>query len=315
MELVVEFIRGYIIDEEVDDSELEQSLYYTLNDLEQAMEFALISEGILKSNKVFDNANVMSVRLHSLATGENRHYFTYPKYITRDQFIESLLWDSKTNTRAQIVNFNINYVDDRIAKVITKIISRMVFLKTSTEKVRGSRAFHIIIEEAHRYVQHDKDVELLGYNIFERISKEGRKYGVFLALITQRPSELSDTCVSQCMNFVILRTLHPVDLQYIKEMVPNVSNEIVLQLKNLKPGNCIAFGSAFRVPTTMYIDLPNPRPLSNNVDLENVWYTQTNVNVPVQSVQQAQAPVSTVNQQQTNTFIQPQPQQPIQNPS
>ena len=313
MELVVEFIRGYIIDEEVDDSELEQSLYYTLNDLEQAMEFALISEGILKSNKVFDNANVMSVRLHSLATGENRHYFTYPKYITRDQFIESLLWDSKTNTRAQIVNFNINYVDDRIAKVITKIISRMVFLKTSTEKVRGSRAFHIIIEEAHRYVQHDKDVELLGYNIFERISKEGRKYGVFLALITQRPSELSDTCVSQCMNFVILRTLHPVDLQYIKEMVPNVSNEIVLQLKNLKPGNCIAFGSAFRVPTTMYIDLPNPRPLSNNVDLENVWYTQTNVNVPVQSVQQA--PVSTVNQQQTNTFIQPQPQQPIQNPS
>ena len=74
------------------------------------------------------------------------------------------------------------------------------------------------------------------------------------------------------MNFVILRTLHPVDLQYIKEMVPNVSSEVVLQLKNLKPGNCIAFGSAFQVPTSMYIDLPNPRPLSNNVDLTNVWY-------------------------------------------
>jgi hypothetical protein len=69
--------------------------------------------------------------------------------------------------------------------------------------------------------------------------------------------------------------MHPVDLKYIKEMVPFVSQEIVLQLKNLKPGNCIAFGSAFKVPTTMYIDLPNPRPLSNNVDLEKVWYTDT----------------------------------------
>lgn len=66
--------------------------------------------------------------------------------------------------------------------------------------------------------------------------------------------------------------MHPVDLEYIRTMVPNVSTEIVLQLKNLKPGNCIAFGSAFKVPTQLYVDLPNPRPLSNNVDLENVWY-------------------------------------------
>ena len=206
MELVVEFIRGYISEEQEEISEADMNKFYTLTDLEQAMEFALISEGILKSDKVFDTANVMSVRLHTLATGDNRHYFSYPKYVTRDQFVDSLLMDSKTGTRAQIVNFNINYIDDRLAKVITKILSRMLFLKASTTKPRGSLAYHIIIEEAHRYVQHDSDIELLGYNIFERISKEGRKYGIFLALITQRPSELSDTCVSQCMNFVILRT-------------------------------------------------------------------------------------------------------------
>ena len=274
MELVVEFIRGYILEDVMID-ESDSNPYYTLNDLELAMDFALINEGILKSNKVFDTANVMSVRLHTLATGDNRHYFTYPKYVTRDEYIESLVTDPNTGGRVQIVNFNINYVDDRIAKVITKIISRMLFIKSSLIKPRGSRAFHIIIEEAHRYVQHDSDIELLGYNIFERIAKEGRKYGMFLGLITQRPSELSDTCVSQCINFIILRTMHPVDLKYIKEMVPNVSQEIVLQLKNLKPGNCIAFGSAFKVPTTMYIDLPNPRPLSNNVNLEKVWYSES----------------------------------------
>ena len=317
MELVVEFVRGYIIEEQLEIPQNELNPFYSLSDLEMAMEFALISEGILKSDKVFDTANVISVRLHTLATGDNRHYFSYPQYVTRDQYIESLLWDPKTNSKVQIVNFNINYIDDRLAKVITKILSRMLFLKASTTKPRGSRAFHIIIEEAHRYVQHDSDIELLGYNIFERISKEGRKYGMFLVLITQRPSELSDTCVSQCMNFVILRTLHPVDLQYIKEMVPNVSQEIVLQLKNLKPGNCIAFGSAFKVPTVMYIDLPDPRPLSNNVNLENVWYDRTAAptqNLPagagqnVATIMAQQVQNSTVQQPQTVQMAQPQPQ-------
>lgn len=272
MELVVEFVRGYIQEDNTDVKPEEMNPFYTLADLELAMDFALISEGILKSDKVFDYANVISVRLHTLVTGESREYFSYPNYVTRDEFIEDLLLNKQTGGKCQIVNFNINYIDDRLAKVITKILSRMLFKKASTIKPRGSRAFHIIIEEAHRYVQHDSDVELLGYNIFERISKEGRKYGMFLALITQRPSELSDTCVSQCMNFIILRTLHPVDLEYIRTMVPSVSAEIVLQLKNLKPGNCIAFGSAFKVPTQLYVDLPDPRPLSNNVDLENVWY-------------------------------------------
>lgn len=319
MELVVEFIRGYIIETQIEIDKNELNPYYTLTDLELAMEFALISEGILKSDKVFDTANVMSVRLHTLATGDNRHYFNFPKYVTRDQYIETLLWDAKTNSKAQIVNFNINYIDDRLAKVITKILSRMLFLKASVTKPRGSRAFHIIIEEAHRYVQHDKDIELLGYNIFERITKEGRKYGIFLALITQRPSELSDTCISQCANFIILRTLHPSDLKYIKEMVPNVSSEIVLQLKNLKPGNCIAFGTAFKVPTSMYIDIPNPRPLSNNVDLETVWYETkeltTQTSQPI--IAQQQNSVSAIMAQQAqlaNNQLKattPTPQQPI----
>ena len=125
------------------------------------------------------------------------------------------------------------------------------------------------------------------------------------------------------MNFVILRTLHPTDLQYIREMVPNVSSEIVLQLKNLKPGNCIAFGSAFQVPTSMYIDLPDPRPLSNNVDLETVWYKDVNpdalINQSVTSNINAPA-VQTATFMPAQNNIQPQPivgvaaSQPIMTP-
>ena len=248
------------------------------------MDFALISEGILKSNKVFDNVNIMNVRLHTLATGDNREYFTYPDFVDRDEYINRLI--STPNGKAQLINFNINYVDDRVAKVIAKIISRMLFNKASEAKPRGSSAYHIVIEEAHRYVQHDIDIELIGYNIFERISKEGRKYGVFLGLITQRPSELSDTCISQCANFMILRTVHPIDLKYIKEMLPNISEEVVLQLKSLKPGNCIAFGSAFKVPTVMYLDLPDPKPLSENIDLKKVWYQENPQGSSVQALPQ-----------------------------
>lgn len=318
MEVVVEFIREYIIDEDIDIPEEELNKFYNLQDLELALEFALISEGVLKSDKVFDYANVVSVRLHTLASGENARYFSYPTFIDRNQYIETLLADPASGHKCQLVNFNINYVDDRIAKVITKIISRMLFLKTNETKPRGSRAFHIIVEEAHRYVQHDRDVELLGYNIFERITKEGRKYGCFLALITQRPSELSDTCISQCSNFIAFRVLHPKDLEYIREMVPNITSELVLQLKNLKPGNCIAFGSAFKVPVSMYIDLPNPRPLSNNVNLEEVWYQnnnmQSNVDIkyiqPIKIDQTSQS--GSINQENTipspNRFINVQPE-------
>ena len=271
MELVVEFIIGYILDTEEEVRVEDLNPFYTLADLEMAMEFALINEGILKSSKVFDYANILSVRLHTLVNSEYKEFFSYPNYITMDEYVNSLLI-ANDGSKCQIVNFNINYVDDRIAKVITKIVSRMLFNVASNTIPRGSRAFHIIIEEAHRYVIKDNDVDLLGYNIFERITKEGRKYGIFLGLITQRPSELSDTCISQCTNFVILRTLHPKDLDYIKNMVPNISMEIVQQLKNLKPGNCIAFGNAFKVPVSMYIDLPNPRPMSNNVDIVGVWF-------------------------------------------
>ncbi len=294
MELIVDFVKGFIDDNLALGTAPEQAVYYTLNDLEQAMEFALISEGILKSDKVFDYANVLSVRLHSLANGEERAYFDYPEYISRTAYIQKLLTDPFSNSKCQIVNFNINYVDDRLAKVMTKILSKLLFNMAVENPTRGSMPFHIVIEEAHRYVQKDTDTEILGYNIFDRITKEGRKYGIILGLITQRPSELSDTAISQCSNFIILRTLHPKDLDYIKNMVPNVSQEVIVQLKSLKPGNCVAFGSAFKVPVFMYVEKPNPTPLSNNVDVNQLWYHYTQQQVTPSVLQEKIVPIERV---------------------
>lgn len=270
IELVVDKIRSFMV-EGIEIPDPKGDTYYTLKDLEQALDFSLISEGILKSDKVYDYANVLSVRLHSLINSDAAKYFDYPQMISRDDFIETLS-RTKEGKRAQIIDININHVNDRLAKSITKIISKMIFDKACFEKNRGNNPSHIIIEEAHRYVQQDNDTALLGYNIFDRITKEGRKYGVILGLITQRPSELSETSVSQCSNFIILRTLHPKDLNYIKEMVPNISEESTKQLKTLQPGNALAFGSAFKVPVEIKFEKPNPEPLSNNSDVVSAWF-------------------------------------------
>ena len=270
MELVVDKISTFVI-EDLEIPDPDGTTMYDLNDFKSALEFSLISEGVLKSDRVFDQANVLAVRAQSLANGKANEYFSYDHMVTKAGYISELL-TTREGTKAQLIDFNINYVDDRLAKVMTKIISKILFEFAANSEQRGAYPFHIIIEEAHRYVQNDHDVELIGYNIFDRITKEGRKYGVILGLITQRPSELSETSISQCSNFLILRTLHPRDLQYIKEMVPNVSDEILAVLKTLQPGCAIAFGSAFRVPVSLKMVKPDPEPYSNNSDIAKVWY-------------------------------------------
>ena len=272
MELLTTFIEKFV----QDDLELklpEGDFMYGLEDLEKAFDFALISEGILNSGKVYDESNVLKVRLHSLVNSDYKTYFEYDKFITKEEYIRELL-TAPNGRKAQIINFNINYVDDRFAKTLTKIYSKLLFDYAKSLDRRATIPFHIILEEAHRYVQNDIDVELLGYNIFERITKEGRKYGVLLGLISQRPSELSETSLSQCNNFLIFKMLHPVDVEYIRKMVPNITNEIIKRLRILQPGNCIAFGSAFKVPVMIKLDMPNPAPSSNSCDISGTWFVE-----------------------------------------
>lgn len=269
--LVTEFINSFI-KEGLELKMPDGSFYYNLDHLRDALEFALISEGILKSDKVYDYTNVLKVRLHALINSDYKVYFDYPEYISRGQYIQQLL-TTTLGEKAQIVNFNIDYVDDRFAKSLTKIYSKMLYDYASKMDDRAKFPIHIILEEAHRYVQNDNDINLLGYNIFDRITKEGRKYGVILGLITQRPSELSETAISQCSNFLIFKMVHPLDSEYIRNMVPNITNEIVERLKTMQPGYCISFGSAFKIPIVTHINLPNPTPSSNSADVNGAWYS------------------------------------------
>lgn len=274
IELLTTFLESFLSDGfklEMPDG----SFKYSLKDLCDAFEFALIDEGGLKSDKTYDEANPLKVRLHALLDGEYARYFECDKFMTRAEYIKSLI-TVEGGRKAQIINFNINHVDDRFAKTVTKIYSRLLFDYAKNLERRASMPFHIVLEEAHRYVQNDSDIDVIGYNIFDRITKEGRKYGVLLGLISQRPSELSETSLSQCNNFLIFKMMHPLDIQFIHDMIPNITEEILKRIKSLQPGNCMAFGTAFRLPTLIRMEMPDPRPSSSSCDVSNVWFIDRN---------------------------------------
>ncbi len=266
--LMNEYLESFI-KEEFDDFEPHDGVFYDLNTMEKALNFTLISEGWLRNEQTYGDAVTLRVRLHSLIVGDNAKYFDVKDYMSLEAFLSSLLIiDGK---KYQIVNINLNDIDDEFAKVLTKIYSRLIFDFSKALKNRGSIPFHIVLEEAHRYIQSDHDRFLFGYNIFERIAKEGRKYGVILGIITQRPVELSDNVISQCTNFLIFKINHPMDVDYMRKMIPHITDEIIEKQKALQSGTCLGFGLGFKIPLIIKMEMPNPAPLSGNCDVVKIW--------------------------------------------
>lgn len=266
--LITQYITSFI-DEELEKYEPTPNHFFTLDDVEKALQFTLISEGLLRNDHLYNEAITLKVRLHAIAVGESKEFFNYPQYITMENYIASLV--TYNNQKAQIVNFNLEDADDRLSKTIVKIYAKLFFDFTKRLNERASIPFHLVLEESHRYVQNDNDNFLLGYNIFERIAKEGRKFGMLLFLISQRPVELSETVISQCSNFLIFKMTHPRDLEYMEKMLPNMSAEIMEKQKSLQPGTCVAFGRAFSIPMIVKMPLPNPEPYSTNADIVGRW--------------------------------------------
>ena len=288
------------IKEEYDDFEPHTGVYYNLDTLEKALNFTLISEGWLRNEQTYGDSVTIRVRLHALIVGENAKYFDVPDYVSLEKYLSSLVVSD--GKKYQIVNINLNDIDDEFAKVLTKIYSRLIFDFCKGLKDRASIPFHIILEEAHRYIQSDHDRFLFGYNIFERIAKEGRKYGVILGIITQRPVELSDNVISQCTNFLIFKINHPMDIDYIRKTIPHITDDIIEKQKALQAGTCLGFGLGFRIPLIVRMEMPDPAPLSGSCDVAKIWngtgggIAETPAPVQSQTVEQANQVTQTVNE-------------------
>lgn len=250
----------------LDKVNISNDLVYNLDDLYYALEFALISEGNITSDKAYKQNNILKTRLQTIINGNEKGIFDFNGYISKEEFIRKMFQNT------QLININLSYLDDRFAKVITKLFSKLFFEYTTNIIPRGSFSVNIILEEAHRYVQNDNDINVIGYNIFDRITKEGRKYGTLLTFITQRPSELSKTALSQCANYIVFRVFHPEDLDIVRSMSTNVAMETLEQVKALNPGTAFCFGTGFKIPTLVMFDLPSPLPESTSLNISELWY-------------------------------------------
>ncbi len=270
--LITDYIKRFVLENSNLNEEYVPT-YFTIDDLEVALNFTLISEGLLLNEKSYNEALALKVKLHMIANSSLRSYFDVNNYFTINEYVSNLILVDN-NKRAQIINFVLEGIDDRFSKAIVKVFSRLLFNFIKDLPNRGSMPIHIMLEEAHRYVQKDKDNDILGYNIFERIAKEGRKFGVIMDLITQRPTELSENVLSQCSNFLIFKINHPSDLEYIEKMVPNVSSDVIEKQKSLQSGTCVAFGKMMKIPMIVKMQIPNPTPSSSNAQIFEKWMVQ-----------------------------------------
>ena len=268
--LVIDFL-GTFADFDMNKLDITKNFVYTLDDLAYALDFSLVNEGVLSSNMQFEKLNKLKVRLDSIINSDYKKFFEFTDVISKNEYVEKF-FTTERGTKAQVVNMNFNYVDDRMVKTLTKIYAKLFFDYVTNLENRASFPIHLILEEAHRYVSSDSDIKVLGYNIFDRITKEGRKYGVILGLITQRPSELSTTSLSQCANFIVLKLYYPDDLNIIKSITSNVSGQTLDKIKSLRPGMALCFGNAFKIPLIVELPLPDPMPKSTSVDISKTWY-------------------------------------------
>ena len=272
MNLVIDFLQQFT-QLDIDQVSISGNFYYTLEDLYHALEFSLINEGILSSSQKYDKLNTLKVRLRSIINSDIKRIFEYDGIITKPEYIRQL-FKKNDGSDCQIVDINFDELDERYAKTLTKIFAKLFYDFTTHLENRTSYPIHIIIEEAHRYVSKDadNDINVIGYNIFEKIMKIGRKYGLILGLITQRPSELSSTLISQCSNFIIFRLYHPADIKLVLDISNVITQDTDDRIKVLHPGTAYCFGTGFKIPVIVKFELPNPMPKSTNVKINDIWY-------------------------------------------
>lgn len=256
---------------DLDNIIINEDFAYGLNDIYYALEFALISEGILNNDLAYKQNNILKSRLQNIINSAERDIFEMSEYVSKENFIKNLF------SNIQLIDIDLSYLDDRFAKTITKLYSKLLFNYTTGLEKRGSFSINIILEEAHRYVQNDNDINIIGYNVFDRITKEGRKYGTLLTFITQRPSELSITALSQCTNFIVFKMFYPKDLEIVRNMSINVAESTIEQIKTLNPGTAFCFGSGFKMPLLVDFLLPNPMPESTSLKINKLWYGEEDV--------------------------------------
>jgi len=181
------------------------------------------------------------------------------------------------NNKSNVTIFDLSGIPFEVLSIVVSVISRMLFEYGYYYKrlLNGSECetpLLLVYEEAHKYVpKSDLSKYRSSRNSIERIAKEGRKYGVTLAIISQRPSEISETIFSQCNNFIVMRLTNSEDQNYVKKLLPDTLGNIIDLLPSLESGEALITGDAIIIPTLVKINECTNKPASSDIKYIEIW--------------------------------------------
>lgn len=194
------------------------------------------------------------------------------------EYIKKVNVDVEQGSPSQITILDMSLLPSEVLETITGLVGRIVleFVSRFKEEDRGTMPIVMVLEEAQNYIPeiNKKDRTSISRKVFERIAREGRKYGLSLVVSSQRPSELSKTVLSQCNSFIIHRLQNPDDQQYIRKLVSSASSEVLNQLPILPQQHAIILGDAVRTPVMARINTASPKPKSDNPHFVENWLNE-----------------------------------------
>lgn len=214
------------------------------------------------------------IRLQSKLNDVRYDFLLKPIKRTTSASLATLLRDfvGLGNPKRPVTVIDLSTVPFDVRPTVAAQIGRLAFEFNFWNPQYREFPLLLVCEEAHAYVTRDSDSRYAGARkSMERIAKEGRKYGVGLAVVSQRPHELSETVLAQCGTFLCLRITNPNDQSYVKNLVPEAERGLVDILAGLGRGECLALGEAVPLPTRFQFNRPSPVPNSEDIDFYNKW--------------------------------------------
>jgi hypothetical protein len=247
---------------------------------------SLINRAVSKEDTFRVEAHLTTLKLRLRTRLDDRRWRAFLNYEDAGIDLHDLAgWLGRfglgAQTGSKVSILDLSMLSNEVLPYACSVIGRI--LLEARECLPAARRYKhpwvLVLEEAHNYARPARADEDRGHKLarlaFERIAKEGRKFGLSLIIASQRPSEISQTIISQCANFISHRLQNPDDIEHFRRIIPMQARRLLDQVTILASGEAIVFGSAFHVPTRVQFDRPKPGPYSQTAAPFHEWSKET----------------------------------------
>jgi uncharacterized protein len=256
---------------------IDTPVFYDLNEIRAKMQYldtekVSMAGGITKEGPFYGKFTRFLVRLDGKLNDPRYTFMFRPKkYIASTTLNDLLAKILGTDGSAKVTILDLSGVPFDIVNTIVSLLARTIFDFNFWNPNRRDFPILLVFEEAHNYLPSSATQNTAARRTVERIAKEGRKYGVSCMVVSQRPVEVSETILSQCNNYVILRLTNPLDQNYIRRLVPDTFASLTDVLPSLRQGEALIVGEAIAMPLRVQIDYPVPEPDSGDIKFYEKW--------------------------------------------